>query len=127
MKWIYVLLTLTLLLCGSGIVSADEDDSSVVIGGIVDMDEVADSGKTFWDSVNRDNNAGYTLLSIGFVAWIIGILVAAFWGSLAHALGKQSQQGDTEKAGTDRLKRVAVAAIAPPVFVILLGISTGLI
>lgn len=121
MKLLYILLIGTLLLCSSGIASA------VVIGDIVDMDNVTAYGGTFWDSANENGGAGYLLLGIGLVAWLLIIMFAAFGGSAAYAIGDSSQDAGTTKKGTDTLKRVVVAIVAPPILLILLGIFVGLI
>lgn len=127
MKWIHILLILALLMCGSGIASAEENDSSVVIGGIIDMGEVSAHGASFWKAANANNGAGYVLLGIGLVAWLLIIIFAAFGGSAMYAVGDANRDADATKKGADRLKRVAVAIIAPPLLIILLGIFVGLI
>ena len=127
MKWLYILLVFTLLLCGSGIVSAEDNSSGAVIGGIVDMSEVSKHGGTFWDSANANGGAGYLLLGIGLVAWLLIIMFAAFGGSASYAIGESSSNADATKKGTDTLKRVVIAIVAPPILLILLGIFVGLI
>lgn len=128
MKLLPILLTLALLLCGSGIVSAaDNSSNSNAICGIVDMGEVVKSGGTFWEDINKNGGAGYLLLSIGLLIWIGVIIYAAFGGSASYAIGGNTNNADTTKKGTDQLKRVAVAIVAPPLLLILLGIFAGLI
>ena len=129
MKWIYILLIGTLLLCSSGIASAANTTGVVVIGGIVDMDKVMQHGGTFWDSANQNGGAGYLLLSIGFVVWLLIILFAIFGGSANYAIGSNSSNRDvdTTKKGTDTLKRVVIAIVAPPILLILFRIFVGLI
>lgn len=132
MKLLHILLIGMLLLCGSGIASAandtsDTDEDSVLIGGIIDMGEVSKYGGTFWTSANENGGAGYLLLGIGLVAWLLIIMFAAFGGSASYAIGDSNNNADATKKGTDTLKRVVVAIIAPPVLIILLGIFVGLI
>lgn len=126
MKWKYILLV-AMLMCSIGIVSAEENDSSVVVGGIIDMGKVSTHGATFWTSANENGGAGYLLLGVGLVAWLVIIMFAAFGGSASYAIGNSSNNADTTKKGTDTLKRVVLAIIAPPVLLILLGIFVGLI
>jgi hypothetical protein len=128
MKWIYILLMVTMLMCSIGIVSADdENESGVVIGGIIDMEKVSEHGGTFWKSANENGGAGYLLLGIGLVSWLLIIMFAAFGGSASYAVGTSNNNADATKKGTDTLKRVVVAIVAPPVLLILLGIFVGLI
>ena len=125
MKWKYILL-LTMLMCSIGLASAG-NNSSVVIDGIVDMGEVSAHGASFWKSANANGGAGYLLLGIGLVSWILVIMFAAFSGSASYAIGDAKKDADQVRTGIDRLKRVVVAIIAPPVLLILLGIFVGLI
>lgn len=127
MKWIHILLILTLLVCGSGIASAANSTTGNTICGIVDMNKVIDSGSDFWNDINAGNGAGYLLLSIGLLIWIGVIIYAAFGGSASYAVGDSTHNADTTKKGTDQLKRVAIAIVAPPLLLILLGIFAGLI
>ena len=128
MKWIHILLIIgTLLMCGSGIASAAANESTVKIGGIIDMGEVKTQGATVWDSLNAGGSAGYVLLSLGFIGWMLLVMAAAFGGSAEHALGNSNKNADTAKKGTDRLTRVAVAIIAPPIMILLLKVFVGLI
>jgi len=132
LKHILLVVMMVMLLCSIGMVSAadetsETDSSGVTVGNIVEMDKVIDYGKIFWDGLNKSNGAGYLLLSIGLVGWMVLIIGAAFLGSGAYALGKQSKNGDMENEGTSRLKNVAIAAIAPPLIILLLVISTGLL
>lgn len=125
MKWINILLTMAMLLCSIGTVSAAND--SVLIGGIVDMGEVGEHGAKFWASANENGGAGYLLLGIGLVAWLLIIIFAAFCGSAGYAIGGNSNNADTTKKGTDTLKRVVIAIMAPPILIILLMIFAGLV
>jgi len=126
MKLIYILLIGILLLCSSGIVSA-ENETGVMVGGIIDMKEVKSAGGDFWKSANQNGNAGYVLLGIGLVAWMLIIAGAAFLGSASYAVGKEAKNADTTQSGTSRIQRVAVAIIAPPLLIILLCVGTGLL
>ena len=132
MKWIHILLV-AMLMCSIGIASAANDtdittdDTGVVIGGIVDMNKVKASGSTFWDMANKDSDAGYLLLGICFVAWVVIVMYAAFGGSADYAVGKETQNADSTKSGKDKLGRVLVAIVAPIILVIVLGIFAGLV
>ena len=126
MKWKYILL-LSMLMCSIGLASAKDNSSTVVIDGIVDMSEVSAHGASFWKSANANGGAGYLLLGIGLVSWILVIMFAAFSGSASYAIGDAKKDADQVRTGIDRLKRVVVAIIAPPVLLILLGIFVGLI
>jgi len=129
MKLLYILLISTLLLCGSGIASAanDTDDSDIVVGGVVNMKEVVLAGGTFWKSANENGNAGNLLLGIAFIAWIVGIIIASMWGGLTHAAGGQTNNADVAKSGTDRLKRVGVAIVVPPLLIVMLVVFSGVV
>ena len=126
MKLLHILLIGMLLLCGSGIASAG-NETGVMIGGIIDMGEVKSAGGDFWDSANQNGNAGYVLLGIGFVAWMLIIAGAAFIGSASYAVGKETKNADTTQSGTSRIQRVAAAIVAPPLLIILLCVGTGLL
>jgi len=132
MKWITILLILALLVCGSGIASAanttsDTTISDTAIGGIIEMSEVKTHGASVWSDLNKGGGAGYVLLALGFIGWMLLVMAAAFGGSAEHALGNSNKNADTAKKGTDRLTRVAVAIIAPPIMILLLKVFVGLI
>ena len=124
MKLIHILLVGILLLCSSGIASAANDTDEMLIGGFVDMGKVKEGAAEFWKT---SDDAGYVLLGIGFAVWVLVILGAAFWGSIGHAIGDETKNADVAQKGTSRLQRVGVAALVPPLLIILLYVSTGLI
>jgi len=123
MKLIHILLVGILLLCSSGIASANETDE-ILIGGFVDMGKVKEGAAEFWKT---SDDAGYVLLGIGFAIWVLIILGAAFLGSASHAIGTETKNADVAQKGMSRIQRVAVAALVPPILIILLYVSTGLI
>jgi len=124
MKILHILLIGTLLLCGSGIASAANDTDKILIGGFVDMDKVKGGAAHFWKT---SGDAGYVLLGISFAIWVLAILGAAFWGSIGHAVGNETKNADTAQKGMTRMQRVAVAALAPPILIIILYVGTELI
>ena len=124
MKLIHILLIGILLLCGSGIASAENATDEMLIGGFVDMGKVKDGAADFWKT---SDEAGYVLLGIGFAVWVLIILGAAFLGSAGYAIGNETKNADTAQKGMTRIQRVGVAALVPPLLIILLYVSTRLI
>lgn len=124
MKLTYILLVGALLMCGSGIAAADDDDPDM--SKMVDMGKVKTHAMSFWDTMNKDSNVGYLILGAALTVAIIIILGVLFIGSGKSALGTKSGDSNATNEGrgnvTDAVKATAGLVLGILVVMVLLGL-----
>ena len=126
MKWIYILLILTLFLCNSGIVSAANDTKSDV-SKMVDMNKVKAHAVSFWDSTNENGDAGYMIIGMFLAAVIIIVLVMSLAGTGKYSLGGKTKDANETNEGRKMLSNQVEAVVGLVVVLIIIGVFLGLL
>lgn len=117
MKLIYILLIGTLLLCGSGIASADMSE-------MIDMDEVSENAEEFWADMSE---VGYLILGAALAVCLAIIIGMLFIGSGKSALGKTSKDSNATNEGRGNVVDALKAAAGLVIGILVLGVIFGLI
>lgn len=121
MKWIYILLTLTLLLCCSGIVSAADTNTTTDMSKIVDMEKVKAEAGNFWDAANKDN-AGYMVLGIAAVGCIVIIFLMLFYGTGKSAIGNVSGDANQTNEGRKIVSNSVLSVVLLVIALMIIGV-----
>lgn len=125
MKWIYILLIGTLLLCCSGIVSAANDTTDM--SKMVDRDEAKKEAVKFWKSANENGNTGYVIIGMFMAAFVTIVLVMLFASGGKSAIGKKTGDADTTKEGRDGITNTVKAVVYVVVALMVIGVFLAML
>ena len=128
MKWIYILLIGTLLLCSSGIVSAaaTSTTNTTDMSKIVDMGKVKTEAGKFWDAANADN-AGYMVLGIAAVGCIVIIFLMLFYGTGKSAIGGVSGDANQTNEGRKIVSNSVLAVVGLVIGLMIVGVFLAML
>lgn len=124
MKWKYILLILTLLLCSSGIVSAANDTD---MSTMVDRGEVKTAAMGFWSDLNAGSNVGNLILGMGLATCIAIIFGAVLIGTGHTAIGKKSNDANATNEGRKTVSDSVYAAVGLIIALMVIGVFLAMI
>lgn len=125
MKWIHILLV-AMLMCSIGIASAG-NDTSVNAAKIVDMEKVKQSAADTWTDANEDGNAGYLIIGLAMLAWIVVAIIMLMVGASIKATGKQMDDANKTNQGTKMVNSAIASIIIVPIALVIMGIFLGIL
>jgi hypothetical protein len=125
MKWIYILLIGTLLLCCSGIASAVND--TVDMSKMVDMDKVKTEAGSLWDSANKNGNTGYVIIGLFAVAFIVVVFVTLFAGGIQSAIGQKTSDANATKEGREAMSSSVKAVVYVVIGLMIIGVFLAML
>lgn len=125
MKRTYILLV-AMLMCSIGTASAG-NDTSVNAAKIVDMEQVKKSAADTWKDANEDGNAGYLIIGLAMLAWIVIAIIMLMVGASIKATGKQMDDANKTNQGTKMINGAIVSIIVVPIALVVMSIFLGIL